>query len=152
MELVNAVVAALALGAAALQEVSAEAVEDAYGGLQALIQSRYAQISLAQLEANPESRNQRGVVEEELAVAGAEHDEELLRQAKALMDAVQRHAPQTAVAIGVDLEEIKGAALRIGDVIASGVGVKVRKGDFSGDIDISGVVAGQHGANPAKKA
>jgi len=155
MELISAVVAALALGAAAaLREISAEAVKDAYAGLKALIQSRYTRISLAQLEEKPESTNRRGVVEEELAAAGAEHDEELLRQAKAVMDAVQRHAPQTAAAIGIDLEEVKGAALRIADVIASrgGAGVRIRKGEFSGDVDISGVRAGQHGGEPAKKA
>jgi hypothetical protein len=156
MEPISAtIVAAIALGAAAaLKEVSSQAVRDAYTGLKALIQRNYAQVPLAQLEENPASKGRRAVVEEELAAAGAEHDEELLQRAKAVVEAVHQHAPETAAAIGVDLDEVKGAALRISDVIASrgGAGVKIRKGEFSGDVDISGVRAGQHGGEPAKKA
>jgi hypothetical protein len=152
MDPLSAIVTALALGAAtALKEVSAQGIKDAYEGLKALIRRKYAQVSLAQLEANPDSKARRDVVEEELTAAGAVHDEELLQHAKAILDAVQQQAPETAAAIGVDLQDVKGAALRIADVIASGAGVKVRKGEFSGDIDISGVRAGQHGADPAKK-
>jgi hypothetical protein len=51
-----------------------------------------------------------------------------------------------ATAIGVELDDVKGAALRIADVIAgvSGAGVKIRKGEFVGDVNISGVRAGQY--------
>lgn len=153
MEPIAAIVTALALGAAAgLKEVAGQAVRDAYSGLRAIIQRKYAKVPLVQLEENPESRSRRGVVEEELAAAGAEHDEELLRQAQKLIDAVQQHAPETAAAIGVSLEEVRGAALRIADVIASGPAVIVKKSEFSGDIDISGVRAGQQGETSSKKA
>jgi hypothetical protein len=153
MEPISAIVTALALGAAAaLKEVSAQGVKDAYAGLKALIQRKYAQIPLAQLEAKPDSKARRDVVEEELTAAGAVHDEELLQQVKAMLDAVQQQASEARVAIGVDLEEVKVAALRIADVIASGTGVRVSKGEFSGDIDIKGVRAGQQqGADPEKK-
>jgi len=154
MEPISAtIVSAIALGAAAaLKEVSSQAVRDAYAGLKTLIQRKYAKVPLAQLEENPASKARRAVVEEELTAAGAEHDEELLQHAKAVVEAVQQHAPEAAAAIGVDLEEVKGATLRIADVIASGTGVKVRKGEFTGDLDISGVRAGQSGAEPTKKA
>ena len=153
MEPISAIVTALALGAAgALKDVAGQGIKDAYAGLKALIQRKYAQVPLAQLEAKPDSKARRDVVEEELTAAGAVHDEELLQQVKAMLDAVQQQAPETAAAIGIDLEEVKGAALRIADVIASGTGVRVRKGEFSGDIDIKGVRAGQQqGADPAKK-
>jgi hypothetical protein len=152
MEPISAIVTALALGAAsALKDVAGQGIKDAYAGLKALIQRKYAQVPLAQLEAKPDSKARREVVEEELTAAGAVHDEELLQLVKAVLNAVQQ-APETAAAIGVDLEEVKGAALRIADVIASGTGVRVRKGEFSGDIDIKGVRAGQQqGADPAKK-
>jgi hypothetical protein len=154
MEPISAtIVTAIALGAAAaLKEVSSQAVRDAYAGLKTLIQRKYAKVPLAQLEENPASKARRAVVEEELTAAGAEHDEELLQHAKAVVEAVQEHAPEAAAAIGVDLEEVKGATLRIADVIASGTGVKVRKGEFTGDLDISGVRAGQPGTEPTKKA
>jgi len=64
---------------------------------------------------------------------------------------VSRHAPDVAQSIGVKLEDIKsGGSLRIRDVTAGGIGVDVRKGDFQGDIDISGVRAGRAGdsSNP----
>ena len=137
--------------ASALKEVAAQGVKDAYAGLKALIQRKYAKVPLAQLEEKPESKSRRDVVAEELTEAGAAPDEELLQHAKAVLDAVQQQASETAAAIDIDLEEVKGAALRIAGVIASGIGVKVKKGEFSGDIDIRGVRAGQHGAEPAKK-
>jgi hypothetical protein len=117
-----------------------------------LVQRKYAKVPLAQLEENPSSKARRAVVEEELTAAGADHDEELLQHVQAMVEAVQHHAPEAAAAIGVDLEEVKSAALHIADVIASGTGVKVRKAEFTRDIDISGVRAGQLGAEPAKKA
>jgi hypothetical protein len=153
LEPITAIVTALALGAAsALKEVAAQSVKDDYAGLKALIQRKYAKVPLAQLEEKPESKSRRDVVAEELTEAGAAPDEELLQHAKAVLDAVQQQAPETAAAIGIDLEEVKGAALRIADVIASGTGVKAKEGELSGDIDIRGVHTGQHGAEPAKKS
>jgi hypothetical protein len=152
---ITAIVTALALGAAgALKDVSSQAIKDTYAGLKALIQKKYAQVptaTLTQLEEKPESKSRRAVVEEELTQAGAAPDKDLLQHAQAVLNAVQQQAPDVAAAIGINLEEVKGAALRIADVIASGTGVKVKKGEFSGDIDIHGVRAGQIGADPAKK-
>jgi hypothetical protein len=149
---ITAIVTAVALGAASsLKEVTAQSVKDAYAGLKALIQRKYAKVPLAQLEEKPDSKSRRAVVEEELTEAGAAPDKELLQHAQAVLNAVQQQAPEMAAAIGVDLGEVKGAALRIADVIASGTGVKVKKGEFTGNIDISGVRAGQTGADPAKK-
>jgi hypothetical protein len=154
MEPISATIAAaLALGAsAALKEISAQAIKDAYAGLKALIQRKYAQVPITELEEHPGSKARRAVVEEELAATGAGHDQELLQHAMAVLEAVQQHAPETAAAIGVDLAEVRGATLRIADVIASGTSVKVRKSDFSGNVEISGVRAGQLGGDPAKKA
>ena len=150
---ITAIVTALALGAAsALQETAAAAIKDGYAGLKALIQRRYARVSLTQLEEAPESKARRAVVEEDLAKASAQQDEELLRQAKQLLDAIQAHSPEAAGAIGVDLEDIKGASLRIADVLATGTGVKAKKVDIGGDIDIRGVRAGHPGEDPPKKA
>ncbi len=153
MDPITAIVTALALGAAsALQETAAAAIKDGYAGLKALIQRRYARVGLTQLEEAPESKARRAVVEEDLAEASAQQDEELLKRAKHLLDAVQAHSPEAAGAIGVDLEDIKGASLRIADVLATGTGVKAKKVDIGGDIDIRGVRAGHPGEDPPKKA
>jgi hypothetical protein len=155
MDPLSSIVMALALGAAAAaKDVSSQAIKDAYTGLKALIQRKYAQVpapTLTQLEEKPESKSSRAVVEEELTQAGAAPDKELLQQAKAVMDAVQQHAPETAAAIGIDLEKVKAAALNIGEVVASGTGIRVKEGEFTGDINIGHVRTGQTGADPVKK-
>jgi hypothetical protein len=151
MEPITAIVTALALGAAAaLKETTAQAIKDAYASLKAIIQSKYSKVAVAQLEEAPESKAHRAVIEEGLTKASAEGDEELLRQAKQLLDMIQKHAPKTAGAIGVDLEDVKGASLKIADVIATGAGVKARKVETVGDIDIRGVRAGHHGEDTPK--
>ena len=66
------------------------------------------------------------MVEEDLAKTDAGQDEELLLKAKELLDAIQSHAPGTAGVIGVDLEDIKGASLKIKDIIATGTSMNQR--------------------------
>jgi hypothetical protein len=143
------IVTALAAGAtAALQSTVEQAVKDGYAALKGLIQRKYARVNVEQLEANPSSKSRRGVMEEDLRAVGADQDAEVLQHAQALLEAIQRQAPEAA-AIGVDLKEIEGASLAIRQVIATGPGVKVEQGKFSGDITIEGVQAGhQGGARP----
>jgi hypothetical protein len=146
MDPLTSVVTALAAGAAAaLQSTVEQVVKDGYTALKGLIQRKYAQVNVNQLEADPTSKNRRGVVEEELAAVGADKDAEVLQQAQVLLEAIQRHAPQAAAAIGVDLKDIKGASLAIRRVTATGTGVKVEQGQFSGDVIIEDVQAGESG-------
>jgi hypothetical protein len=146
MDPLTSLVTALAAGAAAaLQSTVEQVVKDSYAVLKGLIQRKYAQVDVNQLEANPTSKNRRGVVEEELAAAGADKDAEVLQQAQVLLEAIQRHAPQAAAAIGVDLKDIEGSSLAIRRVIATGTGVKVEGAKLSGDITIEDVQAGGSG-------
>lgn len=153
MEPVTAIVTALALGAAAgLKDTAERAIKDGYAALKSLVQHKYAKVDLAQLEKAPESTARRAVVTEELEAAGAVRDQEILRQAQKLIDEITAQAPETAAAIGVDLEDIKAASLTIEDVIASGTGAKVKKAEVAGDVTIKGIRAGQGGGTPPKKA
>jgi hypothetical protein len=128
MEPVSLIVTSLALGAAAgLKPAAEQAVKEAYSDLKSLIQRKYAKVSVEQLEEVPESKARRAVVEEDLTQAGADKDEEVLRQAQTLLDAIQAHVPETASAIGVDLAEIKAAPLNIEDIAAQATGVRVRQ-------------------------
>ena len=146
MDPLTSLVTALAAGAAAaLQSTVEQGVKDAYTAMKGLIQRKYAQVNLDQLEANPSSKSRRGVVEEDLKAAGADQDAEVLQQAQALLEVLQRQAPEAAAAIGVDLKEIAGASLAIRRVIATGTAVKVEQGTFSGDITIEDVQAGHRG-------
>jgi len=146
MDALTSLVTALAAGAAAaLQPTVEQAVKDSYTALKGLIQRKYAQVSLDQLEANPSSKSRRGVVEEDFAAAGTDKDAEVLQQAQTLLETIQRQAPETATAIGVDRKDIEGAALAIRRVTATGAGAKVEHTKLSGDITIEDVQAGGPG-------
>ena len=112
---------------------------DGFAGLEAVLQ-----VGVDQLEANPVSQSRRGVVAEDLKAVGADRDAEVLLHAQALLEAIQRQAPEAA-AIGVDLKDIEGASLAIRRVTAAGTGVKVEEGAFRGDITIEDVHAGPQG-------
>jgi len=149
MDPLTSLVTALAAGAAAaLQSTVEQVVKDSYAALKGLIQRKYAQVQVDQLEANPSSKNRRGVMEEDLKAARADTDAEVLQHAQALLEAIQRHAPEAAAAIGVDLKEIEGASLAIRRVIATGAGVKVEGATLSGDLTIEDVQAGHQGGKP----
>jgi hypothetical protein len=144
MDPITIIVAALAAGAAAgLKPTAAQVIKDAYAGIKTLIQRKYATVDLTPLENKPESEKKRDSVAEDLNDVGAANDLELLDQAKALLDAVQQHDKTTAAAIGVDLEEVRAQYLNVRKVVAEGTGVKVRKSEFMGGIDIGEVQAGR---------
>jgi hypothetical protein len=66
------------------------------------------------------------------------------------LDLIEKQAPAMAGVIGVDLEDIKGGALRISDILSSGTGIKVKGAEIEGDIDIKEVRAGQPGGSSPK--
>lgn len=155
MDPITLIVAALAAGAAAALKPTAEqAIKDAYAGIKRMIQDRYADTRLDRLEQRPQSTAQQQALAEDLQDAGAAADADLLALAKHLVDALaaSEQARQVAQAIGVDLTRIKAASLSISDVTATGPGVRVDQGDFSGDIDIRNVKAGSGAGKPDPNA
>jgi hypothetical protein len=146
MDPLTSLVTALVAGAAAaLQSTVEQGVKDGYAALKGVIQRKYARVNIDELEVNPSSKNRRGVVEEDLKTVGADTDAEVLQHAQALLEAIQRQAPQAAAAIGVDLKQIEGASLAIRRVTAAEAGVKVEGATLSGDITIEDVQAGRPG-------
>jgi hypothetical protein len=142
MDPLTSIVTALTAGAAAaLQSTVEQVVKDSYAALKGLIQRKYAQVNVDQLEANPSSKSRRGVVEEDLRAAGADQDAEVLQHAQALLEAIKNHAPQAAAAIGVDLKDIEGASLAIRRVIATGTGVKVEGANLGAEHDSCKILA-----------
>ncbi len=151
MDSISIIVSALASGAAAgLKPTAEKIVKEAYAGLKGIIQRKYNDVDLRPIENKPESESKRESMAEDLADAGASGDQELLDLAKILIDALAKHDKATAAAIGVDLEEVKAAYLNIKKVTSTGAGVKVKKGEFKGGIDIGEVSAGKLGdpSNP----
>ncbi|MFE5082830.1 hypothetical protein [Streptomyces mirabilis] len=141
---VTLIVSAVALGAAAgLQESAATAVKDAYAALKRLIGDRYQDVDVTPVEKRPASEAKRGSLEEDLVAAGAGADTELMAAARRVIDEVKSHEPAAGAAVGIDLESVEAAALRIDGVDSAGTGVRVRQGKFSGDIEITDVRAGR---------
>jgi hypothetical protein len=152
MDPVTSIVTALIAGAVAgLQPTVSQAVKDSYAGLKALIKRKYSQVSIDQLEANPQSEARRAVVIEDLQTTDAETDAEVLQQVKELLEAVQKQPPDVIGAIGVDLEDIKGASLTIEDVISTHIGVRAQRVETRDDITIRNVRAGGKGAVPQNR-
>jgi hypothetical protein len=145
MDPITAIVTALALGASeGLKPAATQAIKDLYSGLKSIIQHKYAAAnnSLEALEKMPESSNKRGSLQEDLATTNALQDEQLLQQAQALLTAIKDQVPQAAQAIGIKLEDIEAANVRLRDITARGqqaAGVSIKGAKVVGDIDISGV-------------
>lgn len=149
MDPISIVVTALAMGAAAgLKDTAAQVVKDGYAALKAPIQSKYTDVSLELLEADPGSEARRSVVEEDLKREGAVHDQELLSQARDLLEVIDNYAPDTTKVVGVSIEDVKTASLEIEKILASGAGdvtgVEIRRADVANDIKISDIRAGDN--------
>jgi hypothetical protein len=143
---VTLIVAALAAGAAAgLKPVAAEAVRDAYRGIKRLITDHYPGVAIEELEKLPASDAKKESLTVDLERAGASRDSELLAAAEALIAAVKEHDAEAAAAVGVRLDDIEAAFLRIHDVEAEGTGVEASRVRTEGGIDISGVRSRQGG-------
>jgi hypothetical protein len=144
MDPITLIVIALAAGAAAgLKPTAEQAVKDAYAGVKALIQRKYAKVDLSPLERKPESEDKRESLRKNLANIGADKDQELLDRVKLLLEALEKQDAATPAAIGIDLKEVKAAFLKIQKVVAEGTGVKLEKSEFSGGIEFGEVRAGR---------
>lgn len=146
----TAIITAIATGAAeALGDTAKQVIQDLYAGIKKLIQDKYqkASSSLEALENNPKSNSKRESLKEDLQSLGAEKDNELLKKAQALLVAIEEHAPHIPQTIGIKLEDITAANIRLKDIIVSGdqsIGVDMKKVKAKGDIEISNVKVGEN--------
>ncbi len=154
MDPINLIVSALVLGASAgLKPTAENLIKDAYAGLKTLIQRKYADVSVSVLEKNPASGLRQEVLSQDLAKADVGEDEEVLSKAIELLEAVLNRDPEVARSLGVGLEDIKAASLRIQGVSTTGEttsGVKIKKAVIDGDIEISNVSAKSTTVKPPK--
>ena len=144
------IVVAIAAGVAG--GVAEASTVEAYNALKGVLTRKFGPQNeivraVDSIEKRPNSKPRQEILAEEIQVVGADKDLEVLQMAKRLLEAIQNAS--TASAVGVDLEKIRGATLKIEDIMATGTGVKVKEGQFSGDISIKGVRAGvQTASNP----
>lgn len=150
MDPITTIVAAIATGAAAgLKSTAEKAVKLAYAKVKERIEQRFPSVDLSPVERKPDSASKRASLEEDLADSSAGEDPELLDRIGALIAALESHASAEAAAIGIDLDEVKAAYLRVGNIESAGTGVKIGKSEFSGGIDIGDVSAGKNKPDPA---
>src|SRR5262249_48059231 len=150
------IVTALVAGAVAgLNSTSGQAIKDAYAGVKGLIQRKYERVGLALLEEEPASKARQAVVHEDLEHVGAGQDQELLGQAKVLLDAIEANAPEVPQTVGLELADITGASLTAERILAEGgqaTGIRVRGATITGDIAFRDVTARSAEDTPPKKA
>jgi hypothetical protein len=146
MDPITVVITALVSGAAAAVKPTAEkAVMDAYNGIKALIVSRYKGVEIATLERDPASKTRKELVKEGLEAAKAGEDAELLSQAQAVIDAVREHAPSSAKAAGVSIEDLEAQSLYVRRLVASG-GLKLKNAKLERDVVFEDVTLGDSGS------
>jgi hypothetical protein len=148
MEPVTTVIAAALLaGAASGTAIAAEkAIVDAYEGLKALILRKFGENTklvqaIENLENEPDFDPNRDALERRIQDAGADKDPEVSQAAERLVEELKKYS-EVVKSTGVDMEKVEAASIRIREVAASGTGVRMRGIKATGDIDISGVRAG----------
>ncbi|MFE3195401.1 hypothetical protein ACFXHA_40810 [Nocardia sp. NPDC059240] len=143
MEPVTMIAAAIAAGAAAgLTDTAKKAVTDAYLAARAIITRRYQNVDISVVETRPGLPSRRAVLADELQLAGAGNDPELIQAAQHLLVVVQQAAPAAAEAVGIQLRRIEADELEISYVTSSGSGVIAEDIKATGTIRITDVHAG----------
>ncbi len=140
MDLITIVVTALVT--AAVAEPTKLVIKDTYEGIKGLLKHKDKPVHVESLELEPTSKARQLVLREELEKADIVSDAEVMRHVDLLLTAIQEEGVDAARAVGVNLEEVKGMSLKIKNVVASGTGVNIKKGEFQGDIEIEGIRAG----------
>ena len=141
MDPISAIVMALVTGAAAgIKPTVEKVIKDSYEGIKVLINRKLNAPVVEVLEADLTSEMAKNLLCEHLKKAGAEKDEELLKQAKALLELIKQHAPQELEVIGVKLADFEAASLTLSNISSSGIGVVIANGKINGDINIDGAI------------
>jgi hypothetical protein len=154
MDPITLIVTALATGAVAgLKPTAEKVVKDAYEGLKKIIKDKYerSQKAMPVLEDDPAAEDSKALVRKRLEEEGAAGDEDLLRQAQAVLQAVQERDADAARAAGVQIEDLKaGANVRIEDIVSTTGPVGVRRVQADQDITIGGIRVGETEPPPGK--
>jgi hypothetical protein len=152
MEPISDLMMSLVLGAGIVggKELVSSIVKDAYKKLKAVILKHYPDIAISVLEQKPNSKDAQNVVERELAAANAGQNAAVLSAAQALLDVIRRDAPAAVTTMGIELDDVSAANVRLKDVVSAGGGVRMQRARIVGDIEITGVRAGSSLSTPKK--
>ncbi len=143
MDPISIIALALVAGAAAsAKDVAAQAVKDGYAGLKALIVRKFGskadvETSIQQVEKKPEAESRQQTLKEELKTACADKDEEVLKQAQALVELLKQQDAQTVATYSATLID-DGAIAQGPGAMAAGKGSAVIGGNVTGSPIITG--------------
>lgn len=130
--------------AAAASGLATTVVKDAYAGLKAAIVDRFRRrAALDALEEDPSSEAQKVAVAEALSKSGAASDPEVQKLAQQLAAALAGMAPPDAKAMGLDIEDLQAANVKLTDIAAEGTAVHVRRTTVAGTFEAEGIRGGQ---------
>ncbi|MCG2645814.1 MULTISPECIES: hypothetical protein [Bradyrhizobium] len=151
MDSASAIAMALALGAGAVagKKLVEEVVKDAYQSLKGLVRNRYPAVSVDPVEGAPASTETRSALAQTLSSSGASNDPELVKAAAEVLRLIKQQSSETIKAVGVNLEDVEAANIRLSDIIAAGTGVNLARTKVIGDIEIKQVRAGVSTQQPS---
>lgn len=123
MEPISAtIVAAIAGGAAvALKDIANKAVSDAYQAIKTIIVDRYkSKASIEALQEKPQSSAARNLLIETLEETKADQDEEVIKLAQKLSEALSQMPKEEAEKYAIDIKRFKAATATFKDIQTSG--------------------------------
>ena len=112
---------ALALAAAAAARLRANKMEedwpviDVYQELQALLAESYPGVDASLMEIGPASKERKELLAQQIGESGADDDEEVLALSRRLLQEIETHVPQAAVAAGIDVVNLGHALAALGE-------------------------------------
>lgn len=146
----NPIVDVLAAGAkAAVTGLAATAVKEGYTALKAGIVARLnRKATVEALEEDPASGPLKAAVAEALARSGAAEDSQVQELAQRLARALAEVPAADARAMGLDIEDLQAANVKLSDIAAQGTAVHIRRTHVTGDFEVAGIRAGLQGTDP----
>jgi hypothetical protein len=141
---------ALSNGAiAAASGVGTSLVKDAYAGVKALVVDRFKRrATIEALEEDPSSEAQKAAVADALSKSGAADDPEVQDLVRQLAAALAGMDAPSAKAMGLDIEDLQAANVRLVDITSEGTAVRIRRTTVAGTLEVEGIRSGQE---PARK-
>ncbi len=139
------IVTTLANGAiAGTSGVASMMVKDAYDGLKKVVGARFGRrAALESLEEDPSSAAQKAAAVEALEKSGAAGDREVQELAQRLGEALAALPAQSARAMGLDIEDLSAASVRLSGIVAEGTAVHIRRTTVTGSFEADHIQAGQ---------
>jgi hypothetical protein len=143
MDPITLIVTALVAGAAvAAKDVGGQALKDVYAGFKALVIRKFGgkgggQAAVEQVEQTPDSQPWQGALKDALSKTDAANDNDLAKQAQALLALLKQHDAGTVATYSATVIGSGGLAQGTGAVAAGAGGIAIG-GGVGGGVSLGG--------------